>query len=64
MDRIAGEKTKPRSRIQSLECFRLIASMLVVFIHCEGSGEFGSIMNCLARVAVPFFFIVSGYFFI
>lgn len=62
MDQIAGEKTKPRSRIQSLECFRLIASMLVVFIHCEGSGEFGSIMNCLARVAVPFFFIVSGYF--
>ena len=62
MDKIAGEKTKPHSRMQSLECFRLIASMLVVFIHCEGSGEFGSIMNCLARVAVPFFFIVSGYF--
>lgn len=62
MDKIAGEKTKPHSRIQSLECFRLLASMLVVFIHCEGAGEFGSVMNCLARVAVPFFFVVSGYF--
>ena len=62
MDKIAGEKTKPHSRIQSLECFRLLASMLVVFIHCKGSGEFGIVMNCLARIAVPYFFVVSGFF--
>lgn len=62
MNKVANGKLKTHNRMQSVECFRLLASMLVVFIHCEGSGEFGSIMNCLARVAVPFFFIVSGYF--
>lgn len=41
---------------------RLIAAYLVVCIHCVFPGEFGRIMECIARFAVPFFFMVSGYF--
>lgn len=47
---------------QSMEVFRLIASMLVVFIHVQFPGTLGSTMNCLARCAVPGFFAMSGFF--
>lgn len=62
MDKIAAGTPRHGQRMQSIECFRLIASMLVVFIHCESFGKFGMVMNCLARVAVPYFFVVSGFF--
>lgn len=62
VEKIASERPRLNHRMQSVECFRLLASMLVVFIHCESIGGFGMIMNCLARVAVPYFFVVSGYF--
>ena len=59
MNKIVNKK---QGRMQSVECFRLVASLLVVFIHCESSGKFGITMNALARIAVPFFFVVSGFF--
>lgn len=62
MDKIAAGTPRHGQRMQSIECFRLIASMLVVFIHCGFPGVFGEVVNCLARIAVPFYFMVSGYF--
>lgn len=52
---------KPQ-RNQSIECCRLMASIAVIFIHITFPGQLGSGVNCLARLAVPFFFAVSGYF--
>lgn len=52
---------KPK-RNQSLECIRMIAAMFVVWMHVPFPGDFGNLVNCLARFAVPFFFAVSGYF--
>ncbi|MEB0136927.1 acyltransferase [Actimicrobium sp. CCC2.4] len=59
-------------RIESVEIFRLIAITAVIAIHVQPfqgfSFENGSdrhlfiIINQLARFAVPFFFVVSGYF--
>lgn len=49
-------------RNQSIECCRLLAALAVVFIHIPFPGELGSLINCLFRVAVPFFFAVSGFF--
>ena len=49
-------------RNQSIECCRVLAAVMVVFIHCLLPGTLGSVMDCLARFAVPFFFVVSGYF--
>lgn len=51
-----------RERNQSMEAAKLIASVFVVFIHVSIPGEAGSIINCLARFAVPMFFALSGYF--
>lgn len=47
---------------QTTEVFRLIASLMVIFIHIPFPDTFGSAMNCLARFAVPGFFAVSGFF--
>lgn len=50
------------ARNQSVECTRLLASILVVFIHCPFPGEIGGTVTCLARFAVPMFFVISGYY--
>lgn len=47
---------------QSMELCKFVASIFVVFIHFGFQGEFGKVINCIARFAVPFFFAVSGYF--
>lgn len=49
-------------RNQSMELCKFIASLFVIFIHVPFPGEFGKQMDCLARFAVPIFFMISGYF--
>ena len=56
----------------AIDLARLICAILIVMLHVEpfgtaGAGSFYAhlnfvIQNYLARIAVPFFFIVSGYF--
>lgn len=46
----------------TLELLKLFASYMVVFIHVLFYGEFGEIIDALARFAVPLFFLVSGFF--
>ena len=55
-------QTLKTARNQTLECFKLIASVFVVFIHINFPNRFGALMTCLARFAVPLFFTISGYF--
>lgn len=47
---------------QTINLLKLIASFFVVFIHVPFPGVIGKIADCTARFAVPFFFIVSGYY--
>lgn len=49
-------------RNQAIECCRLLAAIGVVFIHVLFPGQLGSMVNCLAKLAVPFFFAISGYY--
>lgn len=51
---------KPRNH--SLDFVKGIACMLVVCMHCEFPGYLGVYVQSIARFAVPFFFMVSGYF--
>lgn len=46
----------------TLELLKLLASYMVVFIHVKFDGSLGSTMETLARFAVPFFFLVSGFY--
>ena len=40
-----------------------LACIFVVFIHVKFPGIFGQAVQAVARFAVPFFFMVSGYFY-
>lgn len=46
----------------SMDFVKLIAACFVVFIHAKFPGRLGSLVTCLGRFAVPFFFAVSGYY--
>lgn len=58
---MAEVRTKS-ARNQSMECFKLAAALLVVFIHVKFPGDAGMLVTALARVAVPMFFAISGFF--
>lgn len=50
------------SRNESMECWKLIASFLVVFNHASFPGKLGGILVELGGFAVPIFFMICGYF--
>ncbi len=45
-----------------LNILKLVAAFFVVAIHVHFPGDFGKFVIVLARFAVPFFFMVSGFF--
>lgn len=51
------------ARNTCLDQIKGIAAVFVVFIHARFPGELGIIVDAIAKFAVPFFFMVSGYFF-
>ena len=51
-----------KSRNQTLDILKLIASFMVVCIHYMFYGTAGEIVKAISRFAVPFFFAISGYF--
>lgn len=57
------ESSKTR-RNEAIECGRLFAAFCVVFIHVGFSqiSFIKSAIDCVACFAVPFFFVVSGYY--
>lgn len=57
---------KPRN-YGGLDAFKVIAALLVVAIHTSPLASYSAagdffLTRCLARVAVPFFFMVTGHF--
>ena len=49
-------------RNNRVSLLKFLASCLVIFIHIPMSGRAGQAMDGLARIAVPFFFAISGYY--
>lgn len=52
-----------------IDCFRMIAALLIVAIHTSPLASFSAtgdfiFTRIIARVAVPFFFVTSGFFLI
>jgi len=50
-------------RLYSLDKLKAICAFLIVCIHAPFPGVFGEYFKCLTRIAVPIFFIISGYFY-
>lgn len=59
---IPSAHTSSKTRNISLDLVKVIASFSVVCIHYMFSGEVGVIIKAVARFAVPFFFVISGFF--
>ena len=51
-----------KEKNMTLELIKLFAAYMVVFIHVMFQGEFGVLVDALARFAGPLFFWVSGFF--
>lgn len=55
----AGEGTR---RYNSLDKLIVLCAFLIVCIHAPFPGEFGEYFMALTRIAVPIFFMISGFF--
>lgn len=53
---------KLNNRNITLDLLKLLASYMVVFIHFNFYGNFGIVVDAIARFAVPLFFMSSGFF--
>lgn len=53
---------KARHQNRMLNCEKACACVLVIILHCEFPTIVGSIINIIARIGVPLFFMVSGFF--
>lgn len=45
-----------------MECCKMLAAILVVFLHVNFPGRAGVYISCLGCCAVPLFFAITGYF--
>jgi len=52
-----------KKRSYSIDVLKYICFCLVVFIHCPFPHFYGDIMTSIARMAVPIFFMISGFFY-
>jgi len=51
-----------KKQYELLNALKIIAAFFVVAIHVHFPGDFGRAFIAVARFAVPFFFMVSGFF--
>lgn len=51
-----------KKQYELLNALKIIAAFFVVAIHVHFPGDFGRAFVAVARFAVPFFFMVSGFF--
>lgn len=54
---------KITGRSKSLDTLKSICAFLVVCIHVPFPGTIGSYITVLSRIAVPLFFMITGYFY-
>ena len=51
------------NRNNNLDILKTICAFLVICIHIPFPGSVGAIITPLARIAVPIFFMITGYFY-
>jgi len=55
---------KNPERTSSFDSVKAVAAYLVIFLHWETENLSGRFIHLLASMAVPLFFMISGYFFL
>jgi len=51
-----------KERISSIDTIKFIAAIAVIVIHFAPEGLLGRVLQVISRFAVPYFFMVSGFF--
>ena len=62
---MTNSSTATSARNQSVDTFRLLAALGVVILHVEYPNvpnEIAIGLRLMSRWAIPFFFLISGYF--
>lgn len=57
-----SQRTSVREHNHCIDFMKGIACIMVVFIHVLFPGWFGTAVKTVARFAVPFFFMISGFY--
>lgn len=57
----AAELTSGRARNLGIDVLKVLCSAMVVYIHTDIPGIIGYAMYMVSRIAVPVFFMISGY---
>ncbi len=57
MDKIEGK------RLNNLDILKAVCAFLVICIHISYKANLGDIITPLCRIAVPIFFMITGYFY-
>lgn len=60
--RINHTSQSKAQRNQSMECCKMLAAILVVFLHVEFPHKIDGFVKCFSCFAVPVFFAITGYF--
>lgn len=50
-------------RLYALDKLKAICAFLIVCIHAPFPGTYGDYFTCVTRIAVPVFFMISGFFY-
>ncbi|MGM9589678.1 MAG: acyltransferase [Faecousia sp.] len=51
-------------RVYGLDILKALCAFCVIIIHIPFPGKTGSYIDALARIAVPVFFMITGYFYV
>ena len=51
-----------QSRADNIDILKAICAFLIVCIHVPFPGRVGAYFTALTRIAVPVFFMITGYF--
>lgn len=52
-----------RVRFAGFDILKFLCTFLIVCIHCPFPGAFGQYFTAFARIGVPIFFMITGYFY-
>ena len=59
----AEQSRAEQSRADNIDILKTICAFLIVCIHVPFSGRVGAYFTTLTRIAVPIFFMITGYFY-
>lgn len=57
------KNSNAEKRNKEIDVLKCICSFAIVIIHTPFGGPLGSILRVFARIAVPIFFMISGYYY-